>query len=61
MDMLKKEILNKVKYYYKSVYQNQESFIENETYINYGGRFFDEKEMINLVDSSLDFLLTTGK
>jgi len=29
--------------------------------INYAGRVFDEKEMVNLVDSSLDFWLTTGR
>ncbi len=28
--------------------------------MNYGGRFFDEKELVNLVDSSLDFWLTAG-
>ncbi|MEQ8187130.1 MAG: lipopolysaccharide biosynthesis protein RfbH [Candidatus Eremiobacterota bacterium] len=29
--------------------------------ISYGGRIFDEKEIINLIDSSLDFWLTTGR
>jgi CDP-6-deoxy-D-xylo-4-hexulose-3-dehydrase len=29
--------------------------------ISYGGRVFDGKEMANLVDSSLDFWLTTGR
>ncbi|HHW21219.1 lipopolysaccharide biosynthesis protein RfbH [Thermodesulfovibrio thiophilus] len=29
--------------------------------INYGGRVFDEKEIFNLIDSSLDFWLTAGK
>ncbi|MDD5676912.1 MAG: lipopolysaccharide biosynthesis protein RfbH [Kiritimatiellae bacterium] len=29
--------------------------------ISYAGRVFDEKEIINLVDSSLDFWLTTGR
>lgn len=29
--------------------------------IRYGGRVFDEKEIVNLVDSALDFWLTTGK
>ena len=28
--------------------------------MNYGGRYFDENELVNLVDSSLDFLLTAG-
>jgi len=29
--------------------------------ISYGGRVFDEKEIVNLVDSALDFWLTAGK
>ena len=29
--------------------------------INYGGRIYDEKELLNLVSSSLDFWLTTGE
>ena len=29
--------------------------------IPYGGRVYDEKELVNLVDSSLDFWLTAGK
>ncbi len=29
--------------------------------INYSGRVYDHKEMVNLVDSALDFWLTTGK
>jgi len=29
--------------------------------ISYGGRIFDEKEIVNLIDSSLDFWLTAGR
>ena len=36
-------------------------FIPGETRINYAGRIFDEKEMISLVDASLDFWLTAGR
>lgn len=36
------------------------SFNPGETSINYAGRVYDEKEMINLVDSALDFWLTAG-
>lgn len=36
-------------------------FIPGKSKINYAGRVFDEKEMINLVDSSLDFWLTHGR
>ena len=57
---LKQEILEKVKEYYNIKYGEKKEFKGRETYINYGGRFFDEKEMVNLVDSSLDFWLTSG-
>jgi CDP-6-deoxy-D-xylo-4-hexulose-3-dehydrase len=59
---LKQEILAKTKEYYELVHkpiQNKE-FIEGTSRVNYAGRVFDEKEMINLVDSSLDFWLTYG-
>ena len=36
-------------------------FIPGKTKINYSGRVFDEKEIMNLVDSSLDFWLTGGR
>ena len=60
LENLKQEILEKVKEYHNLKFGEKKEFIEGETYINYGGRFFDEKEMVNLVDSSLDFWLTSG-
>lgn len=59
---LKQEILNKTKEYYELVHQPQQTkeFIDGESRVNYAGRVFDEKEMTNLVDSSLDFWLTYG-
>lgn len=60
LENLKQEILEKVKEYHNLKFEDKKEFIEGETYINYGGRFFDEKEMVNLVDSSLDFWLTSG-
>lgn len=60
IEKLKQEILEKVKEYHNLKFGEKKEFIEGETYVNYGGRFFDEKEMVNLVDSSLDFWLTSG-
>ena len=57
---LRKEIFNKVKKFYK-LRKSQEKFIPGRTKIDYAGRVYDEKEMINLIDASLDFWLTTGK
>lgn len=61
LEELKEAIFINVKEYYQEKYQNSQLFIEGETYINYGGRYFDEKELLNLVESSLDFWLTTGR
>jgi CDP-6-deoxy-D-xylo-4-hexulose-3-dehydrase len=57
---LKKEIFNLVAEYYTEKHKPK-PFIPGETYIQYAGRVYDEKEMISLVDSALDFWLTTGR
>lgn len=57
---IKKEIFSKVKEYYQVNFKARE-FIPGKTKINYAGRVFDDKEIINLVDSALDFWLTEGK
>ncbi len=61
-EQLKQEILEKVKNYYEIVHKpvQESTFSPNESRVNYAGRVFDEKEMVNLVDSSLDFWLTQG-
>ncbi len=61
-EQLKSEILQKTKEYYELVHKpmQEKTFIAGESRVNYAGRVFDEKEMINLVDSSLDFWLTYG-
>lgn len=56
----KQEILNLVKDYYNQYHTKDSSFKAGDR-ISYAGRVFDENEMINLVDSSLDFWLTSGK
>lgn len=57
---LRTKILNLTKEYYSEVYGKQSQFVPGETFVHYGGRYFDEREMINLVDSSLEFWLTQG-
>lgn len=57
---LKEEILDKVKEYYKIAHDNTKAF-KNGDRINYAGRVYDENEMVNLVDSALDFWLTSGR
>jgi CDP-4-dehydro-6-deoxyglucose reductase, E1 len=40
---------------------SEHSFVPGKTPVHYAGRVFDEQEMVNLVDSSLDFWLTAGR
>lgn len=54
---IKFDILSLVNEYYKAT---QEEKVKSD-YINYAGRVYDEQELINLVSSSLDFWLTSGK
>jgi len=56
----RKEIFEKVKELYK-LSRSQEKFIPGKTKIDYAGRIYNEEEMINLVDASLDFWLTAGR
>lgn len=60
---LRREILEKVAEYYNIVHapaQKQE-FVPGKSRVNYAGRVFDEKELLNLIDSSLEFWLTYGR
>jgi len=57
---LKQQILELTKEYYKETHGRKKEFKPGETFVNYGGRYFDDAEMVNLVDSSLDFWLTAG-
>lgn len=61
-EALKNEILRLTREYYHLVHDKSggNDFVAGETYVNYGGRYFDHEEMVNLVDSSLDFWLTAG-
>ena len=56
---IRKEILKRVKRFYKT--NQKKKFIPKKTKIHYAGRVYDSKELVNLVDSSLDFWLTTGR
>ncbi len=62
-EKLRREILEKVAEYYNIVHapaQKQE-FVPGRSRVNYAGRVFDEKELLNLIDSSLEFWLTYGR
>jgi CDP-6-deoxy-D-xylo-4-hexulose-3-dehydrase len=57
---IRKEILEKVKRFAKAKIKPTK-FEPGKTRINYAGRIYDEEELINAVDASLDFWLTAGR
>lgn len=57
---LRLKILELVREYYGAAFPTRE-FIPGESLVSYAGRVFDEREIVNLVDSGLDFWLTTGR
>ncbi|MDO9326747.1 MAG: lipopolysaccharide biosynthesis protein RfbH [Methanoregula sp.] len=56
---IRSEIFDRVKQLY--LLKKQDSFLPGTSHIPYAGRIYDEKELISLVDASLDFWLTTGR
>ena len=57
---LRKEIISKTIEYYQARFAPVE-FIPGKSRVNYAGRVFDEKELVNAVHASLDFWLTEGR
>ena len=56
---IRKQILELVKEFHKSSQPSE--FVAGKSIIPFAGRIYDENEIVNLVDSSLDFWLTTGR
>jgi CDP-6-deoxy-D-xylo-4-hexulose-3-dehydrase len=57
---IRKEIIKKTIEYYNARFVN-DVFIPGKSKVNYAGRVFDQKELINAVEASLDFWLTEGR
>lgn len=57
---LREQVLAAVRAYYHVKFAPPD-FIPHQTYIPISGKVFDEEELVKLVDSSLDFWLTTGR
>jgi CDP-6-deoxy-D-xylo-4-hexulose-3-dehydrase len=57
---LRAEILMKTRAYFQAAYEERAFTPEVDT-VPVSGRVFDERELVELVDSSLDFWLTTGR
>jgi CDP-6-deoxy-D-xylo-4-hexulose-3-dehydrase len=56
----REEILKLVRQYYREKFGSRK-FDSTSDLVHYAGRVFDEKELINLVDASLDFFLTANR
>lgn len=57
---MKKHILELVKEYCETYHNKQKNFTEGDR-IPYASRVYDSEEMVNLVDSALEFWLTSGR
>lgn len=57
---LRQQIVALTKEYYTKKFQNN-NFVPGKTRVNYAGRVFDENELQNAVEASLDFWLTEGR
>jgi len=59
--MDRSKILDLVREYYKTEIADKKKPFKKGDRVPYAGRVYDEKELCNLVDSSLDFWLTAGR
>jgi CDP-4-dehydro-6-deoxyglucose reductase, E1 len=57
---LRQQVFAAVLDYYQFKFAHKQ-FIPGQTYVPVSGKVFDEQELVKLVDSSLDFWLTTGR
>ncbi len=57
---LEQEIKEKVREYYQLYHAPEKPFVPGQSRVNYAGRVYNEQEMQNLVQSALDFWLTSG-
>lgn len=59
-EFLRSQVFEAVKNYYQHKFAPKD-FVEGKNYVPVSGKVFDESELVNLVDASLDFWLTTGR
>lgn len=58
---LRREILDKVAEYGRLEGAAPRAFVPGRDRVNYAGRVYDGREMVNLVDAALEFWLTAGR
>jgi len=60
-EQLRDEILVRVREFYRAEFAEKPAFEPGMSRVPYASRVFDDAEIVNLVDSSLDFWLTYGR
>ncbi|MBN1457805.1 MAG: lipopolysaccharide biosynthesis protein RfbH [Sedimentisphaerales bacterium] len=60
-ELLRKFVAMSTEVYYRNILNEEDTFVPCKSSVPYGGRIYNEKELVNLVDSSLDFWLTAGR
>lgn len=60
-DEIRQQILALTREYHSAQFSEKSQFEPGVSRVPYAGRVFDEREMVNLIDSSLDFWLTHGR
>jgi CDP-4-dehydro-6-deoxyglucose reductase, E1 len=61
IDQLQRLLISRHTLWYHQQRFSEKEFVSGKSRVNYAGRVFDEKEMINAVNASLDFWLTEGR
>ncbi len=59
-EALRNQVFDAVKKFYQFKFAHRD-FYPGQTYVPVSGKVFDDVELVNLVDASLDFWLTTGR
>ena len=60
-DDVKQDILSKAKEYFQLAHGQSKAFTPGTSKIGYAGRVFDEREILNLIEASLECWLTYGR
>lgn len=60
-DLMRSQILDLTKRYWAENFGGDDLFRPGKDWVRYSGRVFGHEEIVNLVDSSLDFWLTAGR
>jgi CDP-6-deoxy-D-xylo-4-hexulose-3-dehydrase len=60
-EILRRDILERVRDFHAAGEKAEQNFVPGRDFVHYAGRVHDADELMTLVDSSLDFWLTSGR